>query len=179
VHAHAVERCCSVRQIFGATANLQLSAINATVQVSVCVAPGNSPCLVFRAFAVPLNSLQLQAVSGTLQITASGNNLQPVVVRVLDSSSPPHSVQGTSVFFQSSAGRVPGDQPIVWAGEAGITHPGMPVILASSQATVVSDVNGLTSFSISTGGFYGDIAVIGSASVGNASLKFAAQRLGP
>ena len=81
-----------------ATANLQLSAINATVQVSVCVAPGNSPCLVFRAFAVPLNSLQLQAVSGTLQITASGNNLQPVIVRVLDSSSPPHSVFRARAF---------------------------------------------------------------------------------
>ena len=53
------------------------------------------------------------------------------------------------------------------------------MILASSQATVVSDANGLTSFSISTGGFAGDIAVIGSASVGNASLQFAAQQLGP
>jgi hypothetical protein len=162
-----------------ASSNLQLNSINATAQVSVCVAPNNAPCLVFRAFAVQLSSLQLQPVSGTLQMLPSGQSFQPVVLRVLDSSSPPHAVQGASVLFQSYVGRVPGNQPVVWAGEAGISQPSMPVILASSQATVPSDVNGLASFPISTGGFSGNVAVIGSASAGNATLGFAAQQLGP
>jgi hypothetical protein len=162
-----------------ATSNLQLSSIRTTTQVSVCVAPGNSPCLVFRVFAVSLSSLQLQPVGGTLQILQSGNNFQPVVVRVVDSSSPPHPVQGADVVFQSYTGRVPGHQPIVWAGEAGISQPSMPIILAASQATVPSDVNGLAPFPIPTGGFSGNIAVAGSATVGSATLPFEAQQLGP
>jgi hypothetical protein len=56
---------------------------------------------------------------------------------------------------------------------------GMPVILAQSQGTVVSDVNGLASFAFSTGGILGNVAVMGSANVGTVSLKFAAQQLGP
>lgn len=162
-----------------ASANLQVNSISATTQVSVCVAPNNSPCVVFRAFAVQLSSLQLQPVRGTLQIMQSGQDFQPVVMRVVDSSNPPHPVQAAGVFFQSYAGRVPGNQPIVWTGEAGITQPSMPVILASSQATVTSDSNGLASFPVSTGGFTGNIAVLGSASAGSSNMPFAAQQLGP
>ena len=162
-----------------ATSNLQLNSINTTTQVSVCVAPNNNPCLVFRAFAVSLSSLQLQAVSGTLQMLPSGQNFQPLTVRVVDSSNPPHVVQGASVSFQSYAGRPPGNQPIVWVGEAGISQPSMPVILARSQLTAASDVNGLASFPITTAGFTGNIAVIGSASTGNSTVPFAAQQLGP
>jgi hypothetical protein len=162
-----------------ATSNLQLSSIGTTTQVSVCVAPGNSPCLVFKVFAVSLSSLQLQPVGGTLQVLQSGKNFHPVVMRVIDSSSPPHPVQGADVVFQSYTGRVAGNQPIVWAGEAGISQPSMPVILASSHATVASDVNGLTSFPISTGGFAGNIAVAGSATVGATTAQFEAQQLGP
>lgn len=162
-----------------ATSDLQVNSIRTTTQVSVCVAPGNSPCLVFKVLAVSLSSLQLQPVGGTLQILQSGNNFQPVVMRVVDSSSPPHPVQGADVVFQSYTGRVSGDQPIVWAGEAGISQPSMPIIVAASQATVPSDVNGLASFPISTGGFSGNIAVAGSATVGAATLQFEAQQLGP
>lgn len=162
-----------------ATSNLQLNSINTTTQVSACVAPGNNPCLVFKAFAVALSSVQLQPVSGMFQILQSGQNSQAAVVRVVDSSSPPHRVQGANVSFQSYTGRVPGNQPIVWAGEAEVSQPSMPVILASSQATVLSDVNGLASFPISPGGFSGNIAVIGSASAGTATVQFTAQQLGP
>ena len=162
-----------------ATVNLQLSSVAAAVQVSVCVAPSNSPCQVFNATVVATSSLQLQPVAGSLQITASGRSFQPVVVRVMDSSSPPNGVLGASVFFQSYAGRMPQNQPIIWTGEAGISQPGMPVILAKSQATVQSDVNGVASFPLSTGGVSGNVAVVGSATAGTASLQFAAQQLGP
>jgi hypothetical protein len=159
--------------------NLQLSSLNSTVQVSICIGPNNSPCLVFRAFAVQPASLLLQAVSGILQIISPSQTFQPVVVRVVDSANPPHAVLGASVFFQDYIGRLPANQPIIWAGEAGITQPGMPVILGKSQAMVASDINGLVSFSVAAGGFSGNIAVIGSATAGSAGVQFAAQQLGP
>ncbi len=162
-----------------ATVNLQLNAVAGPVQVSACVQPGNAPCQVLNATVVPVASLQLQAVAGTLQIAANGQTLQPVVVRVVDSSLPPNGVLGAGVFFQDMAGRVPQNQPIIWSGEAGISHPGMPVILGEAQATVMSDGSGLAAFALSTGGVTGDVAVVGEAGVGNDSLQFAAQQLGP
>jgi len=53
------------------------------------------------------------------------------------------------------------------------------VILSSARTTVQSDVNGLVSFPISTQGHSGNIAVAGTATAGNSSLKFEAQQLGP
>src|SRR5205823_1038212 len=101
------------------------------------------------------------------QIVQSGQIFQPAIVRVVDSSSPPHPVLGANVLFQSYVGRMPGNEPVVWTPDTAITQPRMPVILASSRATVVSDVNGLSPFPLSTGGFSGDLAVIGSALAGN------------
>ena len=149
------------------------------VQVSACVAPANAPCQVLNATVVPAAALQLQAVAGTLQIAAPGQTLQSVVVRVVDSSPPPHPVLGASVFFQDIVGRVPQNQPIIWTGEAGISHPGMPVILAQAQASVMSDGNGLAAFALSTGGVTGDVAVVGAAGVGSASLGFVGEQVGP
>ena len=162
-----------------ATVNLQLSSVTAAVQVSVCVAPSNSPCQVFNATVVATSSLQIQPVAGSLQIATSGQSFQPVMVQVIDSSLAPNGVLGASVFFQSYIGRVPQNQPIIWTGEAAISLPGMPVILAKSQATVQSAANGLASFPLSTGGVSGNVAVVGSATAGTASLQFLGQQLGP
>ena len=162
-----------------ATVNLQLTALATAVQVSACVQPGNAPCQVLNATVVPAASLQLQPVAGTLQIAASGQTLQPVVVRVVDSSLPPHGVLAASVFFQDVVGRLRQNQPILWTGEAGISRPGMPVILGQAQATVPSDGNGLAAFALSTGAVTGDVAVVGAAGVGSASLGFVGEMLGP
>jgi hypothetical protein len=88
-------------------------------------------------------------------------------------------VLGAGVFFQAYVGRVPQNQPILWSGESGISQPGMPVILGESQATVPSDANGMAAFPLSTAGISGNVAVLGSGTVGTASLQFAAQQLGP
>jgi hypothetical protein len=149
------------------------------VQVSVCVAPNNNPCQIFNATVVPVASLQLQGVAGTLQIGPPGQTFQPVVVRVTDSATPPHSVLGASVVFLSYIGRMPLNQPIVWAGEAGISQPGMPVILAKSQTTVQSDINGTATVPLSAQRISGNIAIVGSATAGSNSVQFAAQQLGP
>jgi hypothetical protein len=107
-----------------ATVNLQLSSVSAAVQVSICVASNNSPCQIFNATVVATSSLQLQPVAGSLQIAATGQSFRQVVVRVVDSSGPPHGGFGASVLFQSYAGRVPQNQPIIWSGGQGFRNRG-------------------------------------------------------
>jgi hypothetical protein len=158
---------------------LQVSSASTGIQASVCAAPGNNPCQTFNAFVVPLSSLQLQTVAGVLQIVPSGRSFQPVMMRVIDGATTPDPVLGASVLFQSYVGRVPQNEPIIWLGEAGISQPAMPVILAAPQATMVTDVNGLASFAISSAGISGDVAIVGSATIGNSSMSFEGQQLGP
>jgi hypothetical protein len=159
--------------------NLQLSSLAASVRVSVCVSPANSPCQILSATMVQTSSLKLQAVSGTLQICAPGQSFQPVAVRVTDSSSPPHPVLGSSVAFLDYIGRMPGNEPIVWAGESSISQPTMPFILAESEATLQSDINGTAAFALSSGGVSGNIAIIGTGTAGSSSVEYQAQQLGP
>jgi hypothetical protein len=128
---------------------------------------------------VQTSSLQLQPVSGMIQIAAPSQSFQPVAVRVLDSSSPPHPVLDANVAFLDYIGRTPGNEPIIWAGDTQISQPTMPVILAESKATVQSDINGTASFAISTGGVSGNVAILGTATAGNSSVEYEAQQLGP
>jgi hypothetical protein len=158
--------------------NLQISSLAASVRVSVCVAPANSPCQILNATMVQTSSLQLQPVSGIVQIAAASQSFQSVVVRVLDSSSPRHPVLGANVVFLDYIGHMPGNEPIIWTGESSIAQPGMPIILAEAKATVQSDINGIASFALSTGGVSGNVAVIGIATAGSSSLEYEAQQLG-
>jgi len=162
-----------------ASVTLQMNSLADSVRVSMCVAPDNRPCQILNATMVQTSSLQLQPVSGMLQIAVPGQTFQPVAVRVIDSSNPPHPVLGGSVAFLAFIGRTPGNEPIVWAGEAGISQPSMPVILAESQRTSQSDINGVAQFALSTDGISGNVAVLGNAISGSGSLEFAAQQLGP
>ena len=162
-----------------ASVSLQVNSLAASVHVNICVEPNNTPCQIFKATIVQTSSLQLQAVSGMLQIASPGQTFQPVAVRVIDSDAPAHPVAGASVAFLAYIGRMPGNEPIVWAGEAGVSQPSMPVILGKSQATVQSDVNGTASFQLSTAGISGNVAVAGTATTGSNSVPFEAQQLGP
>ena len=158
--------------------NLQITSLAASVRVSVCLAPANSPCQILSATMVQTSSLQLQPASGMIQIAAPGQSFQPVAVRVIDSSTPPHPVLGANVAFFDYIGRMPANEPILWTGESSISQPGMPVILAESKAAMQSDINGTASFALSTGGVSGNVAVIGTATAGSNSLEYAAQQLG-
>jgi hypothetical protein len=144
---------------------LQLNSATQPANVLVCVAPNNSPCQTFNATLVPTAALQLQPVSGNVQVNPPSQNLQPVMFRVTDSSIPPHGVAGASVFFQALVGRVPQNEPTIWIGGAGSSPPTMPVILAEPHATVISDANGLAAFPLTTGGVSGGVAIVGTASV--------------
>ncbi|HJT72281.1 MAG TPA: IPT/TIG domain-containing protein, partial [Terriglobales bacterium] len=162
-----------------ASVNLQVNSLTASVRVTVCAAPNNTPCQLLNATTVQTSSLRLQAVAGTLQVAGAGGSFQPVSVRVVDSSSPPHPVLGASVAFVAYIGRITGNEPIVWAGQSTISQPAMPVILAESQLTIESDVNGIADFPISTAGVSGNVAIVGSATAGAASVEFEAQQIGP
>src|SRR5206468_12263586 len=106
-----------------ASVNLQLSSLATLVRVNVCVAPNSSPCEVFTATMVQASLLQVQAVSGILQVVPAGGHFAPVAVRIIDSDTPPHAVLGTSVGFIAYLGRLPGNEPILWAGDGSISVP--------------------------------------------------------
>src|SRR5712692_3123468 len=121
-----------------ATVTLNVTNLASEVDVSACVAPSNSPCRTFSLFAVAPSVLQLGIVSGARQMITVGQGFLPVIVRVTDSSAPPNSVVGAGVTFQSFVLRPEANTVIDSGGEAGSGH-GMPVILSSSQAIVISD----------------------------------------
>jgi len=160
-----------------ATSTLGISSMSGDVQVSVCVEPGDKPCQTFYGTAVPGSSLQLQRVSGDVQLVSGAGSFQKIVARVTDSLSDP--VQGATVVFQAIIGRTADDAPIISGGDNNPGNNPLPIILGSWQQPVVSDGNGLVSLQPSTGGFTGTLAILGSAAAGSASLPFMLQSLGP
>ncbi|MFZ0773215.1 MAG: IPT/TIG domain-containing protein [Candidatus Sulfotelmatobacter sp.] len=141
-----------------ASVTLTLTAFTANVQLSVCVAPGNSPCKTIYGNAVAPGLLNLQAVAGAGQV-ATGSAFQPLTVRVTDSSTPPNPVLGASVLFQSTVLRPAGKDLTLVTGDPAVTQTGMLVILSASQSSVTSDANGLASFMPSVGSFTGPLEV--------------------
>ncbi|MGB7929066.1 MAG: IPT/TIG domain-containing protein [Terriglobales bacterium] len=112
------------------TANL--TNLSTNVQISACVAPGNSPCTQpFVLYATPASFWTLQTISGSPQVILSGQAFQPLVMRVTDGSSAANPVMGVSVTFATTLARVTGDGP--------------PVLLGSSQSQVVSAQDGTAS----------------------------------
>ena len=124
-----------------ATITAQLTNQNATVQVSACVAPNNAPCSSqpFTLFSTPSSLWTLEMVSGSPQAVLTGQSFQPLVMRVTDGSSAANPVMGVNVIFATTLARV------------SLDSEGMPVILGSSQAQVVSAQNGTASIVPSAG----------------------------
>jgi hypothetical protein len=141
-----------------ASVTLMLTNFTANVQLSACVAPGNSPCKTIYGNAVAAALLNLQAVAGAGQVV-TGAAFQPLTVRVTDSSTPPNPVLGGSVLFQSTVLRPPGNNLTLVTGDTTSTQAGMPVILSASQSSATSDANGLASFVPTVGSFTGPLEV--------------------
>jgi hypothetical protein len=120
-----------------ATITAQLTNQNADVQVSACVAPNNLPCQTFTLFSTPPALWTLETVSGSPQVVLAGQQFQPLVMRVTDGSAAANPVMGVNVTFLTTLARV--------------SENGMPVILGSSQAQVVSTQDGLASIVPSAG----------------------------
>ncbi|HKT88070.1 MAG TPA: Ig-like domain-containing protein [Candidatus Sulfotelmatobacter sp.] len=134
-----------------ATVTLTLNQFATQVQMSVCVAPANAPCVTWRATPVPLSQQVLQQVSGAGQISNSG--FQPMTVRVTDGSVPPNPIVGAPVVFLTTVLRPGGVVPVPGNGETNPDNPSMPVILQVSQTNSSSDANGLATITPSSGGF--------------------------
>ena len=158
---------------------LEISSMAGDVQVSACVGPGNSPCLTFYGTAVPTSVLQLQAVAGSPQVIPAGQILQPVVVRVTDSSTPPNPVLAAAVAFQYTGERAGNNSTIISGGDTNIGNNPSPVILFNGEGVSQSDVNGLASWQPTTAGFTGDVAILGTATAGTGQVQFALQTLPP
>ncbi len=141
-----------------ASVTLILTNFTANVQLSACVAQGNSPCQNISANAVTAAKVNLQAVAGAGQVV-TGTSFQPLKVRATDSSTPPNPVLGARVLFQSTVLRPMGNDLIPAPGNPSVTQTGMPVILSASQTPVQSDVNGLASFVPSVGSFTGPLEI--------------------
>lgn len=162
-----------------ATTILQVANLSAEVDVNACIVGMQLICPTLAALSVPLSALRLQPFSGITQVMPVGVEFAPVLVRVTDQAAPPDPVLGASVFFQSLVGRSPNNEPILWITQTGINQPTVPVILAQSQSTVISDVNGLASIQPTVEGIGGPVVVLGAASVGSGTLDFALQSLPP
>ena len=120
-----------------ATITANLTNLNANVQVSACVAPNNAPCQTFTLFAWPPSLWTLETVSGSSQVVPTGQAFQPLVMRVTDGSAAANPVMGVNVTFATTLARVP--------------ENGVPVLLGSSQAQIVSTQDGLASIVPSAG----------------------------
>jgi hypothetical protein len=149
-----------------ATVLLFLSQFASEVQVNACLAPSNAPCQQIYAIPVPLSQLNLEPVAGAGQIS-DGRTFQPLVVRVVDSATPPQPVLAAPVTFLTTILRPGGAPP----GSGDGINPAMPVILKVSQLTVSSDVNGLASLIPSSGGFSPPLEVDVGITAGAASLN--------
>ncbi len=152
-----------------ASVTLTLTNFTAGVQLSACVAPGNSPCQSVYGNTVAAALLNLQAVSGAGQVV-TGTAFQPLTVRVTDSSTPPNPILGASVMFQSTVLRPAGNNPILTPGDPTGTQTAMPVILSASQSSVQSDANGLASFIPTVGSFTGLLEIEIQVSAGTSAV---------
>ena len=107
-------------------------------------------------------------------MVGTGQALQPVSFRVVSAGFP---VQGASVSFATLIVRPQKDEPVVWLGDGTLAHAPAPVILASTQNTVLSDGNGVASLTPSTAGFAGPLIFQGTAFVGASSSTFLLESL--
>jgi len=135
----------------------QVTNQSADVQVSACVAPNNVPCQTFTLFSTPSSLWTLETVSGSLQFVPTGQPFQPLVVRVTDGSLAADPVMGVNVIFKITLARV--------------SENGMPVILGSSQAQVVSTQDGLASI-VPSAGSVGPCDVFIMVSAGQSAAQF-------
>jgi hypothetical protein len=147
-----------------ATVNLTVTQIAAEVKVSACVAPSNLPCSLFYGNVISLDQQRLEGVAGAGQI--SNGTLQPIVVRVTDSASPPDAVLGAPVSFLTTVLRAGGTSSGGGSEEAETNSPSMPVILNVSQISATTDVNGLANILPSSAGFSAPVEVDVSVTAG-------------
>ncbi len=159
----------TTNQTGDATISATVSQFSSEVQIAACVAPNDAPCQSLYANLVLPSVVQLQPVSGGSQAILQGQAFLPVVLRVTDTSMPPHAVIGAQVAFQETLMR-PVSNPLTTGGDGGNQGQGEAVVLEAVQTTAVTDVNGIASFQPSVGSLNGPIQIAISATIGNGVL---------
>lgn len=157
------------------TSTLHVSSISADVQISACAEPGDNPCQTFYLAAIPISLLRLEPVAGSIQIVQAGHSFQPVTVRVTDNATPSNPVRGANAQFTAMVCRQSQAGPGRTVGDTIITDNPAPIILSSSQATILSDVNGLSAWIPAAAP--ANTVIEGSSAVGSATLPFQLQTL--
>jgi hypothetical protein len=159
-----------------ATITAQLTKQNADVQVSACVAPNNVPCQIFTLFSTPSSLWTLETVSGSSQAVPTGQAFQPLVMRVTDGSLAANPVLGVTVTFETTLARVSQSDGGQQDGETLGGGSGLPVLLGSSQAQVVTDHEGLASIVpsviVPSVGSVGPCDVFIAVSAGRSTIQF-------
>ena len=163
-----------------ASVSVSLTNFAVALQIAACVLPANNPCRTMNAYPVPASQQNLQPVSGGGQAVPLGQGFQPVIVRVVDQSTPPNPVLGAAVGFQSMILRPVGDSSPGSSGENSSGDPSMPVILSVTQSSASTDSSGLVNIVPSVGAFTGRLELDLSAANGaSAPLMFVLQALPP
>ena len=148
-----------------ATVTAHLVNHSANVQVSACVAPGNTPCVAFTLFATPSSMWALQTISGSHQVAPVGQAFQSLVLRVTDGTTAENPVLGATVIFDGEITRISRDDPPNHGTP-------MPIILGTWTTQVASDANGLASIVPSVGNVLGPCKLYIAAHTGSARLQF-------
>jgi hypothetical protein len=155
-----------------ATVSVHLVNHSADVQVSACVAPNNVPCQSFTLHATPSSLWTLETVSGSAQVVQDGHSFQPLIMRVTDGSTAANPVLGVSVAFNTTVARVPPGSGSQTVGDTMIGAPGMPIILGSSSAQVVTTQDGTASIVPSPGTIMGPCDLFIIVNAGPAAAQF-------
>jgi len=153
-----------------ASTSAHLANHNADVQVTACVAPGNSPCQTFTMFSTPASKWTLEPASGSTQVVPAGQSFQPLVLRITDGASPSNSVMGVTVTFDVTLMRFP-------QGNGGGNET--PVILGTYTVQAASDSSGLATMRPTVGTVQGYCDVMIAAGAGPATAQFHFQVLTP
>ena len=97
-------------------------------------------------------------------------------MRVVESNGNP--VRGATVKFQWLVVRPAAGDTGISIGDTNLGHKPIPVVLASLQANVTSEADGIAGIRPTTAGFSGALLIQGTVAVGS-SLPFEAHWIGP
>jgi hypothetical protein len=131
----------------------------------------------FTVSPVASSAIALKTVGGDAQSVLVGQALQPLILRVVDSSVPPRPLAGIAVTISGTAFQTL--QPDC-APDTGVCRPQSQHAVANFNAMLTSDANGLVSYTPAVQAAWGPVQVGVIASAGaNASQTFNLQVLAP
>ena len=158
---------------------LHITNANGDTDVAACVTSGTMVCKTFEIYSVAAANLRLQPVAGAGQMIVVGQAFRPLSVRVTDAASPPNPVRGATVVFDFTWMRPVRDDGEGETGESTSGHHTMPVILGKTQATVVSDPEGIASIVPNPGNLSGPLEALVNVTTATAQMNVTVESAWP